>query len=426
VRDAKLFCSLDRTIFLPATASVFAIILFSFMLLAERPGFGRSDLPAVNNSLWMPGANDEDSVVLTVLKDGRVFCGRDATSIGELRPKLKHLLQRRPDSPIYLAVNAHTTYRDLSSVLAAVRSANVTKIVFLVEQRKYWNTVIDDSQPRFWDAAYRWESADWLLRADFLLLVFMLANTGAILIFSLHRYRCAAREFRAFVRDSASALDEGKFQNVVAISAGESRRSFASGIGDSLIAYASTPSQFSDTEALGFAQRAYQRWSRWVAAILGAGLGTLSMITASGTLVGFLGTVYGIVYSFRGSTGARSAALSALASELAIALLLGAMGLLVSVFALSCLNYLHRRLEVFQCEMSIAHFDLFEEINAHPQWRESLRASLASKGAIASEFVTGWECPYNRQRALAMVMWACVMYVAYVMAHDAYWSWLLR
>lgn len=244
MKDAKLFCSLDRTIFLPVTASVFVIVLFSFMLLAERPGFGRSDLPAVNNPVWMPGANDEDAVVLTVLRDGRVFCGRDPTLVGDLKPKLAHLLHHRPNFPIYLAVDAHVTYRDLSNVLTAVRSANATKVVFLVEQRKYWTAFMEDSQPHFWDPAYRWESADWLLRADFMLLVFMLTNTGAILTLSLYRSRDAARQFRAFIRETVLALHEGKFPNVVAIGAGESRRSFASGIGDFLIAYASMPPQF--------------------------------------------------------------------------------------------------------------------------------------------------------------------------------------
>lgn len=99
MQDAKLFRSLDRTIFLPVTASVFAIVLFSFMLMAERPGFGRSNLPAVHNPLWMPAASDEDAQVLTLLQDGRVFWGRDPTLVGELKPKLIHLLQRRPYSP---------------------------------------------------------------------------------------------------------------------------------------------------------------------------------------------------------------------------------------------------------------------------------------------------------------------------------------
>lgn len=108
MKDAKLFCSLDRTIYLPITASVFAIVLFSFMMLAERPGFGRTNLPSVNYPFWIPEANDEDAVVITLLENGRVFWGRDPTSVGELGPRLVDILQHRPNSPIYLAVDAHT------------------------------------------------------------------------------------------------------------------------------------------------------------------------------------------------------------------------------------------------------------------------------------------------------------------------------
>ena len=133
------------------------------------------------------------------------------------------------------------------------------------------------------------------------------------------------------VRNTVSALREGKFQNVVVIGGGNSCWSFATGIRDSLLAYVSTPPHFSQREAAEFAQRAYQRRSRWVAARLESGLGTLSMITSSATFIGFLGTVYGIVYCFRGTTGPKAAALSRIASELGVAVLLGAMGLLVSV-----------------------------------------------------------------------------------------------
>ena len=394
MKDAKLFCSLDRTIYLPVAASVFAIVLFSFMMLAERPGFGRSDLPAVNYPIWIPDANDEDAAVVTLLENGRVFWGGDPTSVGELSPRLLNVLQRRPNSPIYLAVDARTRYRDLSNVLAALRSANVSKIVFLVEQRKYWTAFIDDWRPQFWDAAYRWRSTDWLLRADFILLVFMLANTGAIVVSCLYRYRCAVRQFRAFNRDALSALHEGKFQNVIDISAGENRRPFDPGIRASLIAYALTPSHFSHAEAFQFAQGAYQRRSRLVYAGLEAGLGTLSMITCSATFIGFLGTVYGITYAFRGTSGSKSTGLSQVASEIAIAVLFGAMGLLVSVLALWCFNYLRGRLEMFQCEMSNAHSDVIERLNAHPEWREPLRLSLAGGNAGPTDFVNrDWEVP---------------------------------
>lgn len=422
MKDAKLFCSLDRTIFLPVAASVFAITLFSFMLMADRPGFGRSHLPAVNNPLWRPDANDEDAVVLTLLRDGRVFWGRDPTSASELKPKLIHVLQLRPNSPIYLAVDSRTKYRDLTNVLAAVRSANATNIVFLVEQRKYWTALVNRWEPHFWDPAYRWESSDWLLRADFLLLVFMLANTGLILVSGMYRYRYAARRSRLFIREMASAIHEGKFKNLIAIGTKENGRFFAAGIGDSLQAYAATPPHFTHREAAEFAQRAYQRRSRLVEASLEAGLGTLSMIASSGTFIGFLGTTYGIMSAFRGGSGSKASALSRVASELAFAMLPCALGLLTSVLALWCLNHLRRRLEVLQSEISNADQVLLKDVEDHPEWRVALCRIYANAGASAFA-KDGWEVPYDRQRPLALAMWACVLYVAYVMANDLYYSW---
>jgi biopolymer transport protein ExbB len=102
------------------------------------------------------------------------------------------------------------------------------------------------------------------------------------------------------------------------------------------------------------AQRAFQRRSKFLAAQSKGGLKTFATIASSAPFIGFLGTVIGIEGSFAGPTGPPSDALARLASEIAEALIRGAMGLLVSVFAVWCFNYLRSRFEVFENEMSKA------------------------------------------------------------------------
>ena len=110
VRAAKLFCSLDRTPLVVVSATLFAVFLFALILTAGRPGFGRSDLPKVNNPVWEPGANEEAAIVLTVMRNGRVFWGQDPISVGDLPHKLRDRVERTPEATIYLALDAHAPY----------------------------------------------------------------------------------------------------------------------------------------------------------------------------------------------------------------------------------------------------------------------------------------------------------------------------
>jgi biopolymer transport protein ExbD len=122
VRAAKLFCGLDRTPLVAVSATLFAAFLFALILTAGRPGFGRSDLPKVNNPVWEPGANEEAAIVLTVMRNGRVFWGQDPISVGDLPHKLRDRVERTPEATIYLAVDAQATYGSVAKVLGVLCS----------------------------------------------------------------------------------------------------------------------------------------------------------------------------------------------------------------------------------------------------------------------------------------------------------------
>jgi biopolymer transport protein ExbB/TolQ len=257
-----------------------------------------------------------------------------------------------------------------------------------------------------------------------MLLVFMLANTGAILCLRLYRYNTARRESRAFIRDAGSELRDGKFDEVITI-AGRNRGSpVASLVAEGLTAYASAPSEFANTEALAAAQRALQRRSKFLAAHLKDGLNTVVTIASAAPFIGFLGTVNGILGCFVGGAGSRSGALARIALEIADALTLGAMGLLVSLLAVWCFNYLRSRCEVLENEMSNAELETLACLQAHPQWRKQLELSSAANSIFAvadASAAHNWETPYDRHRPLLLAIWCCALYVAYLLCR----AWLL-
>jgi biopolymer transport protein ExbB/TolQ/biopolymer transport protein ExbD len=421
VRLAQLFCSIDRTPFVAVTASLFAIFVFALMLTNGLPRFGPSDLPKVNNPDMAPDANRDDAIVLVVTHNGRVLWRQDPISMDDLRHELHQRLERNPQAQIFLAVDAHATCANVSTVLAAVRSVGVERVVFLVDQRKPKITGIIYPQPSCWNVGQLWRSMDRLNQADFLLLAFMLANTGAILCFRVYRYSAARRESRTFMRDAASPLREGKFDEVISIAARNKRSHGANLVAEVFSTYASAArSDFTNTEAIALAQRAFQRRSKRLAAHLKCGLNTLATVASSAPFIGFLGTINGILGCFNGG---RSGALPRVASEIAEALLPGAMGIVVSIIAVWCFYYVRSHFKMLETEMSNAEFEAVACLEAHPEWREQFEHSSATTRilTVGDAFAgRSWEVPYDRQRPLLVAFWCCALYVAFLLARA--WS----
>jgi biopolymer transport protein ExbB/TolQ/biopolymer transport protein ExbD len=393
------------------------------MLTNGLPRFGPSDLPKVNNPDMAPDADRDDAIVLVVRQSGRLFWRQYPISMDDLRHELRHRLERNPQAEIFLAVDAHANYGNVAPVLAAVRSVGVESVVFLVDQRKPKISGIIYPQPGFWNVGQLWRSMDRLNQADFLLLAFMLANTGAILCFRVYRYSAARRESRTFMRDAASPLREGKFDEVRSIAALNKRSHVANLVAEVLAAYASARSDFDNTEAIAFAQRAFQRRKQILAAHLKRGLNTFASIASSAPFIGFLGTINGILGCFVGTGSSRAGALPRVASEIAHALFLGAMGIVVSILAVWCFDYVRSRFKVLEIEMSNAELEAITCLKAHPQWREHLEHSFAATRIFDvwdASADRSWEAPYDRQRPLLLAFWCCALYVAFLLAHA--WS----
>jgi biopolymer transport protein ExbB len=423
VRPAELFCSIDRTPFVAVSATLFAIFVFALMLTNGLPRFGPSDLPKVNNPDMAPDANRDDAIVLVVRQSGRLFWRQYPISMDDLRHELRHRLERNPQAEIFLAVDAHANYGNVAPVLAAVRSVGVESVVFLVDQRNPKITGIIYPQPGFWNVGQLWRSMDRLNQADFLLLAFMLANTGAILCFRVYRYSAARRESRTFMRDAASPLREGKFDEVISIAARNSRSHVANIVAAVLTAYASAPPGLTNTEAIALAQRDFQRRSQLLAAHLKCGLNTFATIAASAPFIGFLGTINGILGCFVGTSGSRASALPRVASQIAEALLLGAIGIVVSILAVWCFYHVRSRFKVLENEMTNAELEAVSCLEAHPEWREQFEHSSATTRilTVGDAFAgRSWEVPYDRQRPLLLAFWCCALYVAFLLAHA--WS----
>jgi hypothetical protein len=69
-------------------------------------GYG-PDLPHVSHSVSLPGANREDAMVISILRDGAVYFGRDKVPTEQLRSKiLGHLREHTVEPRVYIRADA--------------------------------------------------------------------------------------------------------------------------------------------------------------------------------------------------------------------------------------------------------------------------------------------------------------------------------
>jgi biopolymer transport protein TolR len=119
-----------------ALAAVMFVLVFAFMFLIESPHDGVSaDLPRVWHSIPMRGANREDALMVSILRDGTVYFGTDKSWPGDLPAQIRAAVGRGGEKKIYIRADARVRYRTVRDVLDAVRSSGLEKVAFLVYQR---------------------------------------------------------------------------------------------------------------------------------------------------------------------------------------------------------------------------------------------------------------------------------------------------
>jgi biopolymer transport protein ExbB/TolQ len=106
------------------------------------------------------------------------------------------------------------------------------------------------------------------------------------------------------------------------------------------------------------AQHAAARSAAKVHREMGRGLCGLATVAATAPFVGMIGTVLGIINSFPGVTGERSAIMAAIAQRLSDSMMPTALGVALSVAALCGYRYFSAQIADFNSEIRNAILDL--------------------------------------------------------------------
>ncbi len=126
---------LIRNIDVSALAAILFVLLFMFMVVTAVPHYGVSAvLPKVWHAMPLPGARREDALIVSILRDGTMYFGKDKTRPGDLAAQIRGGVARGAEKKIYIRADARLRYRTVREVLDAIHSAGVEKIAFLTEQ----------------------------------------------------------------------------------------------------------------------------------------------------------------------------------------------------------------------------------------------------------------------------------------------------
>lgn len=180
-----------------------------------------------------------------------------------------------------------------------------------------------------------------------MLLVSLWATVGRVV-----RFFQARRHSRAFVAKAAPLLRDGKLAEAASIAAqhrlGHIARVALAGL-DYLVR---VPASMEKAEALAYLGRGMARSVARTNAELNRGLDALATLAATAPFVGTYGTIVGILHSFRGVCMQRATVVAMMHFDLAAALAITALSLLVAVPTTWVLHYFAAQMESFDIEMN--------------------------------------------------------------------------
>jgi biopolymer transport protein ExbD len=137
-KSMKLFCSIDTAALASVMVVLAFIVLFAFWL-GPFPYHHSSgvDLPHASHAISMPGANREDAMIISILRDGNVYFGADKVDSDRLRSAIiLHLKASGVERKLYIKADHRAHYGAIKEILDVVRDAGVEKIAFIVNQRR--------------------------------------------------------------------------------------------------------------------------------------------------------------------------------------------------------------------------------------------------------------------------------------------------
>jgi biopolymer transport protein TolR len=110
---------------------VMLVLLVIFMVTAPMMQQGvQVNLPKADSKAMTP---QEEAVVVTVDKGGKIFINKDQIPVSELRGRLSTLFAAREKKEVFLKADAGVPYGDVVRAMADIKSAGIERLGMVTE-----------------------------------------------------------------------------------------------------------------------------------------------------------------------------------------------------------------------------------------------------------------------------------------------------
>ena len=115
---------------------VMMVLLIIFMVITPmiRPGVPLN-LAEASNSVTMPDAGRPDAVILSVMRDGRMFLVSESVTSESLVQRILGTMATRADKTVFIRADARARYGLIVGAVDDLRSAGVDQLGLLTEQK---------------------------------------------------------------------------------------------------------------------------------------------------------------------------------------------------------------------------------------------------------------------------------------------------
>ncbi len=136
-KGKKKVAGVNSDINVTPMVDVMLVLLIIFMVITPMLQKGVSvNLAKTDNPIKMPEADKEDSLIVAIMRDGKIYLNSDVVSLDGLTDKVKDRLANKADKRIFVKADAGAKYGDVVAVVDDVRSAGVDQLGLLTEERK--------------------------------------------------------------------------------------------------------------------------------------------------------------------------------------------------------------------------------------------------------------------------------------------------
>ena len=115
---------------------VMLVLLIIFMVITPMLNNKVNvDLPTATAAVVMENANKEDSVMVAVTRDGKIFLGGDQVQTDDMGPKIAAKLEKNPEKIVYLRADNRAMYGKVMDAVDGIRAAGVSQLGLLTEKK---------------------------------------------------------------------------------------------------------------------------------------------------------------------------------------------------------------------------------------------------------------------------------------------------